>query len=65
MLNSRLDFHSLSAPYLARQRCQGKRHLWDPGESLLQLAGRGVAQRAGLKGQREGFFTQVWAANDA
>ena len=45
--------------------CRGKRHLWDPGESLLRLAGRGAAQRAGLKDQREGIFTQVRAANDA
>ena len=47
------------------QLCRGKRHLWDPGESLVRLAGRGAVQRAGLKDQREGIFTQVRAANDA
>ena len=34
----------------------GKRHLWDPGESLLRLAGRGAAQRVGPAINARGFL---------
>ena len=36
----------------------GERHLWDHRESLLQLAGRGVMERAGLEDQRRGILSR-------
>src|SRR3989337_1252991 len=45
------------APYLARQRCRWKRHLWDHGARIpsATVGGRGAVQRAGREDERGGL----------